>query len=118
MGQERKRTPLRLASRRPAAAPYLCRSTRAPEETMPANLTPFYEAAEQRFRAERTLPERIAALQEMLAVFPKHEGIEHMRADLRSRSARLLDEPEAPPTGQRVGNDHVLADGEALELHE
>ena len=30
---------------------------------MPANLTPVYKAAEQRFRAARTLPERIAALQ-------------------------------------------------------
>ena len=68
---------------------------------MPANLTPVYRAAEQRFRAARTVPERIAALQEMLAVIPKHKGTEHMRADLRTRLARLLDEMEAPPAGKR-----------------
>jgi ribosome-interacting GTPase 1 len=68
---------------------------------MPANLTPVYKAAEQRFRAARTLPERIAALQEMLAVIPKHKGTEHMRADLRSRLATLQDELEAPPAGKR-----------------
>jgi ribosome-interacting GTPase 1 len=68
---------------------------------MPANLTPVYKAAEQRFRAARALPERIAALQEMLAVIPKHKGTEHMRADLRSRLAKLQDELEAPPAGKR-----------------
>jgi ribosome-interacting GTPase 1 len=68
---------------------------------MPANLTPDYRAAEQRFRAARTLPERIAALQEMLAVIPKHKGTEHMRADLRARLSKLMDELEAPPPGKR-----------------
>jgi len=68
---------------------------------MPANLTPAYKAAEQRFRAARSLPERVAALQEMLAVIPKHKGTDHLRADLRSRLAKLLDELEAPPAGKR-----------------
>ncbi len=68
---------------------------------MPANLTPAYHAAEQRYRAARTLEERIAALQEMLAVIPKHKGTEHLRGDLRARLARLLDELEQPPPGKR-----------------
>ena len=68
---------------------------------MPANLTPVYKAAEQRFRAAKSLPERTAALQEMLAVIPKHKGTEHMRADLRSCLAKLQDELEAPPAGKR-----------------
>ena len=68
---------------------------------MPANLTPAYRAAEQRFRAARSLPERVAALQEMLAVIPKHKGTEHLRADLRARMAKLLDELEAPPAAKR-----------------
>lgn len=68
---------------------------------MPANLTPAYHAAEQRYRTARTLEERIAALQEMLAVIPKHKGTEHLRGDLRARLARLLDELEQPPPGKR-----------------
>lgn len=68
---------------------------------MPANLTPVYRAAEQRFRAARTPAERVAALQEMLAVIPKHKGTEHLRADLRTRLSKLLDELEAPPATKR-----------------
>jgi uncharacterized protein len=64
---------------------------------MPANLTPVYRAAEQRYRAARSLPERVAALQEMLAVIPKHKGTEHLRADLRTRLSKALEEMEAPP---------------------
>jgi ribosome-interacting GTPase 1 len=68
---------------------------------MPANLTPVYRAAEQRYRAARTLAERVAALQEMLAVIPKHKGTEHLRADLRTRLSKALDELEAPPVSKR-----------------
>lgn len=58
---------------------------------MPANLTPDYRAAEQRFRAARSIPERLAALQEMLSTIPKHKGTEKMQADIKSRIARLRD---------------------------
>lgn len=56
---------------------------------MPANLTPAYYEAEKRFRAARTVPEKIAALQEMLAVMPKHKGTDHLKGDLRRRIAKL-----------------------------
>ena len=41
---------------------------------MPANLTPQYLAAEQRFKDSATAQEKIAALEEMMAVIPKHKG--------------------------------------------
>lgn len=56
---------------------------------MPANLTPVYYEAEKRFRAARTVPEKIAAVEEMLAVMPKHKGTDHLKADLRRRIAKL-----------------------------
>lgn len=56
---------------------------------MPANLTPQYLEAEQRFRAARTTAEKIACLEEMLRVIPKHKGTEKMRADLRRRLSKL-----------------------------
>jgi len=56
---------------------------------MPANLTPMYYEAEKRFRAAKTVPEKIAALEEMLAVMPKHKGTDHLKADLRRRIAKL-----------------------------
>ena len=56
---------------------------------MPANLPPQYFNAEKTFRQAKTAPEKIAALEEMLAIMPKHKGTDHLRAELRTRIARL-----------------------------
>ena len=61
---------------------------------MPANLTPQYLAAEQRFKEAVTVQEKIEALEEMMALIPKHKGTEKMRADLRRRLAKLRHEGE------------------------
>jgi hypothetical protein len=50
---------------------------------MPANLTPQYRAAEERFRQAVTPEEKLEALQEMLATLPKHKGTEKMQADIK-----------------------------------
>lgn len=73
---------------------------------MPANLTPEYRRAEQELREARTIDERIAALEEMLRVIPKHKGTDHMQADLRSRIAKLRKEGAKP--GSRGGFSHVV----------
>ncbi len=57
---------------------------------MPANLTPQYLEAEKNFRQAKTTLEKIACLEEMLAVIPKHKGTEHLQADLRTRLAALI----------------------------
>lgn len=59
---------------------------------MPANLTPDYRAAEERFRQAVTAEEKLEALQEMLSTIPKHKGTEKMQADIKRRIARLRDE--------------------------
>jgi len=56
---------------------------------MPANLPPQYFRAEKIFREAKNPPEKIAALEEMLAIMPKHKGTDHLRAELRSRIAKL-----------------------------
>jgi uncharacterized protein len=61
---------------------------------MPANLTPQYLAAEQRFKQATTTQEKIEALEEMMALIPKHKGTEKLQADLRRRLARLRNEAE------------------------
>jgi len=60
---------------------------------MPANLTPEYRQADARFRGAVTREEKIAALEEMLRVLPKHKGTEKLHADLRSRLSKLRREP-------------------------
>lgn len=61
---------------------------------MPANLSPEYLAAEQRFKAAKTAPEKIEALEEMLSTIPKHKGTEKMQADIKRRISKLRGEAQ------------------------
>ncbi len=65
---------------------------------MPANLTPQYLEAETNFKQARTVPEKIKALEIMMAVIPKHKGTEKIRAQLKSRMAKLKEELQRRPT--------------------
>ncbi len=56
---------------------------------MPANLPPQYFEAEKVFREAKTAEEKIAALEEMLAIMPKHKGTDHLKAELRAKIAKL-----------------------------
>jgi small GTP-binding protein len=69
---------------------------------MPANLTPQYFAAEKNFRLAKSPLERIAALEEMLAVMPKHKGTDHLRADLRTKIAKLTQSLDKKTATQRA----------------
>lgn len=60
---------------------------------MPANLTPEYKRAEERFRAASSPQERLEALEEMLRVVPKHKGTDGLQADLKARIAKLRKQP-------------------------
>jgi len=69
---------------------------------MPANLPPQYFEAEKNFRAAKTPAEKIAALEEMLAIMPKHKGTDHLRAELRSRIAKLTQQAAKKSGAQRT----------------
>src|SRR4030042_1374884 len=69
---------------------------------MPANLTPQYLEAEKNFRSAKSPLEKIAALEEMLAVMPKHKGTDHLRAELRTRIARLTQSLDKKTATQRA----------------
>ena len=58
---------------------------------MPANLPPDYFEAEKRYREAKTSREKIACLEEMLTIMPKHKGTDKLRADLRKRISKLKD---------------------------
>jgi hypothetical protein len=73
---------------------------------MPANLTPDYHRAETRFRDAKSPEERLAALEEMLRVIPKHKGTDHMQADLKRRIAQVR--RDAVKQGGRGGFSHVV----------
>jgi len=62
---------------------------------VPANLPPAYFEAENRYREAKTPAEGIAALEEMLAIMPKHKGTDKLKADLRRRISKLKSKQQA-----------------------
>jgi len=71
---------------------------------MPANLTPDYRAAEERWREATTPEEKRVALEEMLRTIPKHKGTDKLQGDIKRRLARLR--KESAKKGARSGPSH------------
>ena len=61
---------------------------------MPANLPPQYFEAEERFRKAKTPEDKVDALEEMLAIMPKHKGTDKLKAMLRERISKLKDQAQ------------------------
>jgi len=70
---------------------------------MPANLPPQYQEAEKRYRESKTPEARIEALEEMLAIMPKHKGTDKLKAELRRRIAKHRDQARTKKGGARKG---------------
>ncbi len=73
---------------------------------MPANLSPDYRAAEERFRRARSVEEKIAGLEEMLRLIPKHKGTEKLQADIKSRLAKFRRQPKKKGPASRADTSH------------
>jgi len=79
---------------------------------MPANLTPQYLDADKRFRQAKSAAEKISALEDMLALIPKHKGTEKMQADLKRRLSRAREEAQKKgKAGARGPTYHVPREG-------
>ena len=75
---------------------------------MPANLPPQYFEAEKQYRRARDPEEKIAALQAMLAIMPKHKGTDKLHAELRRKIAKLSDEADREHATSRRGDRHYI----------
>jgi ribosome-interacting GTPase 1 len=79
---------------------------------VPANLSPEFREAEQRFRAAQTGEDKLAALEDMLRSIPKHKGTEKMQADIKRRIAKLKAEAaRRPATSRQRSGHHVPREG-------
>ncbi len=77
---------------------------------MPANLTPEYFEAEKLYKQAKTPEERISALEQMLAVIPKHKGTEKLQAEIKRKLAKLREAQEkAPKKGPRRSSQYYIA---------
>lgn len=68
---------------------------------MPTNLPPEYYDVEEQYRAAQSPAEKIALLEEMHSIVPKHKGTDHLRADLRRRISKLKEAAESRKGGSR-----------------
>lgn len=79
---------------------------------MPTNLPPEYFNADKRFREAETTAEKIACLEEILSIIPKHKGTDHLRADYRRKLSQLKAESqERKSGGKHVSAFHIPREG-------
>lgn len=78
---------------------------------MPANLPPQYFEAEKRFREAKIPAEKVAALEEMLAIMPHHKGTDKLRASLRKKLSKLKVEQERRKGASRTDLYTVKREG-------
>ncbi|MBS3978001.1 MAG: 50S ribosome-binding GTPase [Syntrophomonadaceae bacterium] len=78
---------------------------------MPANLTPQYYIAEEAYKKAASVEDKVAALEDMLAVIPKHKGTEKLQADIKSRLAKLRKEGEKKKTSARFDPFNIPKEG-------
>ena len=78
---------------------------------MPANLPPQYFEAEKRYRSAKEPEEKIAALQAMLAIMPRHKGTDKLHAALRRKIARFSQEAERKYATARSTGFYISREG-------
>lgn len=61
---------------------------------MPTNLPPDYFQIDKRLREAESPAEKIALLEEMISIVPKHKGTDKLRADLRRQLSKLREEAQ------------------------
>lgn len=74
---------------------------------MPANLSPEYKDAQEKFRRAREPQEKLECLREMLRTIPKHKGTEHLQAEIKTRMKELTDELGGPKRGAIRGGPEL-----------
>ncbi|MGQ9800726.1 MAG: GTPase [Candidatus Saccharicenans sp.] len=68
---------------------------------MPANLPPEYFEVEKTLRQARTGEEKIAIIEKLLSIIPRHKGTEKLVALYRSKIAKLKEEIERRPAARK-----------------
>jgi ribosome-interacting GTPase 1 len=80
---------------------------------VPANLPPEYYEAEKAYKEAPPGPQKVAALEALIASVPKHKGTDKIRADLRRRLSKLREEAQKRKKGGRGDLYSVPKEGAA-----
>lgn len=68
---------------------------------MPANLPPEYFEVEKTLRQAKTAEEKIAIMEKLLSIIPRHKGTEKLVALYRTKIAKLKEEIEQRPAARK-----------------
>ena len=80
---------------------------------MPANLTPQYLRAEEKFKKANDDEEKLKALKEMLSLIPKHKGTEKLQADIKRKISNLRENLKNKKSIKRVDYSRIEKEGVA-----
>lgn len=75
---------------------------------MPTNLPADYFEIEERYRAADTIEEKIARLEDLISVVPKHKGTDRLRGDLRRRLSELREASRRPKGPSRYESPYHI----------
>jgi len=78
---------------------------------MPANLPPQYVSAEQKLKSARDPEEKIAILEEMWSLLPKHKGTDKNQADIKRRISKLKAEAKKSSSRKKGFSVTVIREG-------
>jgi small GTP-binding protein len=70
---------------------------------MPANLPPQFFEVEKKLKTARSPEEKIAIMEELLSIIPKHKGTEKLQAMYKTKIAKLKTQAQKKPTPARHG---------------
>lgn len=75
---------------------------------MPANLPPQYFEVEKKLRSAQEPGEKIAIMEELLSIIPKHKGTEKMQAMYKSKIAKLRSQSQKKSAVARHASPHHI----------
>lgn len=75
---------------------------------MPTNLPPKYFDVEKKYKSATDPTEKIALVEEMLAIIPKHKGTEKLRAMYKSKITKFRDAAQKKSATARHGDSHNI----------
>lgn len=75
---------------------------------MPTNLPPNYYSIDKRYKSASSDTEKIACLEEMMSVIPKHKGTDKIRADIRKRLSRIKNASQSKKSSSKKDSSYII----------
>jgi ribosome-interacting GTPase 1 len=75
---------------------------------MPANLPPQYFEIEKRLKATTDPDDRIAIMEELLSIIPKHKGTEKLQAMYKTKISKLRSSSQKKAAKSKHGSSHKI----------